>query len=497
MTIGFDPAALAATLKPSTGAVIAGRTVPAADGSTFPTYNPATGTELARVAQGSGEDVKRAVAAARAAFDTGPWPRMSPAARRGLLKRFALMVDANAEELAVLESLEGGKPIADTATIDVPETVECLMWHAELADKVYDQASPSGPGVVSTIVREPIGVVGAVLPWNFPLMMAAWKIGPALAAGNTMVLKPAEQTSLTTIRLAELATEAGLPDGVLNVVPGFGETAGMALGLDHGVDCVAFTGSTEVGRQFLRYSADSNLKRVLLECGGKNPMLVLADADDLDGVAAAACESIFWNAGQNCSSNSRLLLHASIAEEVLSRINEAMHEWVLGDPLDPETKVGAIIEPAHLDKVLGCIDQARADGGQVRTGGRRTREDSGGWFVEPTIIDGVTPDMAISREEVFGPVLAVTRFDHADEGLAMANDTDYGLHASVFTNDLRSAHLAARRLRAGTVSVNCYSEGDATTPFGGYGLSGFGGRDNGVQAHEQYTETKTIWIDLT
>lgn len=497
MTFNFDPVALAASVTPSTRLVIGGRSVDSASGATFTTVNPATGQELAQISEGTAEDMDRAVAAARDAFDNGPWGRMSPADRRGLLKRFALLVEAHADELALLESLEAGKPIFDTSTIDLPETVACLMWHAELADKVYDQASPSGPGVVSTIVREPIGVVGAVLPWNFPLMMAAWKIGPALAAGNTMVLKPAEQTSLSTIRIGELATEAGLPDGVLNVVPGFGETAGRSLGLHNGVDCVGFTGSTEVGRMFLRYSADSNLKRVLLECGGKNPMVVMSDAEDLDKVAAAACESIFWNAGQNCSSNSRLLLHQSIAEEVLARIDEAMHEWVVGNPLAPETRVGAIIEPIHMDKILGHIETAKDEGAILRAGGGQTRIDSGGWFVEPTIFTGVTQDMTIAREEVFGPVLSVSTFAHADEGIAMANDTDYGLHASVFTSNVRSAHLAARRLKAGTVSVNTYSEGDMSTPFGGYGLSGFGGRDNGVHAHEQYTETKTIWLDLS
>ena len=395
-----------------------------------------------------------------------------------------------------METLEAGKPIFDSSTIDLPETVACLMWHAELADKVYDLATPSGPGVVSTVVREPIGVVGAVLPWNYPLMMAAWKIGPALAAGNTMVLKPAEQTSMSTIRIAELATEAGLPDGVLNVVPGFGETAGAALGLHPQVDCVGFTGSTEVGRMFLRYSADSNLKRVLLECGGKSPMVVMGDAEDLDKVAANACESIFWNAGQNCSSNSRLLLHESIADETLDRIDEAMHEWVLGDPLDRDPHGGhhrAL--PYGEDPLEHREGQGRGSHGALRR--NQTRTESGGWFVEPTIFTDVTPDMTVARDEVFGPVLSVSTFTHADEGIAVANDTDYGLHASVFTSNVRSAHLASRMLRAGTVSINCYSEGDMTTPFGGYGLSGFGGRDNGVHAHEQYTETKTIWLDLS
>ncbi len=483
-------------VEPSTGLIIGGRSVPAESGATFATLNPATGQELAQVSEGDAADIDRAVAAARAAFADGPWGHTSPAERRSVLKRFALLVEAHADELAMLETLEGGKPIHDTSTIDLPETVNCLLWHAELADKLYDQVAPSGPAAVATVTKEPVGVVGAVLPWNFPLMMAAWKVGPALAAGNTMVLKPAEQTSLSTIRMAELATEAGLPDGVLNVVTGFGETAGQALGLHPDVDCVAFTGSTDVGRHFLRYSADSNLKRVLLECGGKNPMVVMADAENLDAVAAAACESIFWNAGQNCSSNSRLLLADPIADAVLERIDELLHDWVVGDPVDPETRVGALISAEHLAKVTAGIDQAVADGATIRRGGSQARADSGGWFVAPTIIEGVTSEMSLACDELFGPVLAVQRFVNADEGIRLANDTDYGLHASVFTANVRTAHLAARQLRAGTVSINAYSEGDITTPFGGYGLSGFGGRDNGVAAHEQYTETKTTWLDL-
>ncbi len=497
MSIEFDPAALAASVTLPTRAVIGGRSVEAAAGGTFATTNPATGEHLADVAECLADDVDRAVAAARNALTSGPWGQMPPAERKRLMLRFAALIEAHSDELAVLETLESGKPIFDTSTIDLPETVATLRWHAEATDKLYDQLSPSGRGNVGMIVREPIGVVGAVLPWNFPLMMAAWKIGPALAAGNTMVLKPAEQTSMATIRLAELAIEAGIPDGVLNVVPGFGETTGAAIGKHPDVNCVAFTGSTEVGRMFLRYSADSNLKRVLLECGGKNPMVVMADADDLDKVAEHACESIFWNAGQNCSSNSRLIVHRSLVDEVLERIDEALHAWVVGDPLDPETRVGAIIEPGHMEKILSNITIAREEGAVVRTGGTQVRADSGGCYVAPTILEGVTQDMRVAREEVFGPVLAVSVFDHADEAIALANDTEYGLAASIFTSDVRTAHLAGRMINAGTVTVNCYGEGDITTPFGGFGLSGFGGRDNGIAAHEQYTELKTVWIDLS
>jgi len=488
-------AKLAASLQLSSNAVIGGQSVPPASGKTFDTINPATGEVLAAIADCDTIDVDRAVAAARRAFE-GPWSSMRPAERKRLILRFASLVEAHASELATIETLEGGKPITDTSTIDLPETVETLRWHGEAADKVYDQLSPSGPGVVSMIVREPIGVVGAVLPWNFPLMMAAWKLGPILATGNTVVLKPAEQTSITTIRLAELATEAGIPDGVVNVVPGFGERAGAPLGLHPDVDCVTFTGSTETGRRFLRYSADSNLKRVLLECGGKNPFVVMADADNLDSVAEHAATSIYWNGGQNCSSNSRLVVHRSIKDELVDLVVQKSRQWTVGDPLDPGTRIGAVIEPDHFDKITSSIAKAKKQGATLALGGSQVLAETGGLFVEPTVFDDVAADSALAQDEVFGPVLAVQSFAQPEEGIALANNTPYGLAASVFTSDLRTAHLASRRMQAGTVTVNCYGEGDITTPFGGYKLSGFGGRDNGLAAHDQYTETKTIWIEL-
>ena len=490
-----DAAQLAARLRLPTQAMIGGRPTDATNG-TFATINPATGTELAQIAAGGVADIDRAVAAARRAFE-GPWSKLSPADRKLLIQRFATLVEANTTELATLESLEGGKPITDTTEIDVPETVATLRWHAEAADKVNDQLTPSGGGVVSMVVREPIGVVGAVLPWNFPLMMAAWKLGPILATGNTCVLKPAEQTSMTTLRLAELATEAGIPDGVINVVPGDGPSAGEPLGRHPGVDAIAFTGSTDTGRRFLNYAAESNLKRVLLECGGKNPFVVFADADNLDSVADHLVNSIYWNGGQNCSSNSRLIVHRSVKDEVLGLAVEKSKEWVVGDPLDPATRIGAMIEADHLDKVMSNIAGGLDDGANCVLGGNRVRIDSGGYFVEPTIFDAVQPGTRMATEEIFGPVLAVMEFDQPEDAVAMANDTAYGLAASVFTSDLRTAHLASRAIRAGTITVNTYGEGDAATPFGGFGLSGFGGRDKSLHAHDQYTELKTIWIDLS
>ncbi len=483
--------------KFSTNCVIAGRSVPAVSGETFETINPANGEVIANIAKGDAADVDAAVAAARNAFDQGPWPRLSPSERKVIMQRFATLVEANIDELAQMESLEAGKPITDCMEIDLPETVSTLRWHAEAADKIYDQISPTGRGVVSMIVKEPLGVVGVILPWNFPIMMAAWKLGPLLASGNTAVLKPAEQTSLSTIRLAELATEAGVPDGVINVVPGYGETAGQAIGLHPHIDCVGFTGSTETGRLFLKYSADSNLKRILLECGGKNPMIVMEDVDDLDTVADHAANSIFWNMGENCSSNSRLLVHSSIKDELTEKIVERAHDWVIGDPMDNATRVGPMIEESHLNKVLKHIDDAKTQGANLLRGGNRVRADSGGYYIEPTIFDGVTPEMRLFHEEVFGPVLAISTFETPEEAIEMANNSEYGLAASVFTASNKTAHNAARAIQAGTVAVNCYAEGDITTPFGGYKQSGFGGRDKSLAAHDQYCELKTIWIDLS
>ena len=480
-----------------TKAIIAGRSMDAVSGKTFETLNPANGKILAKIARCEKADADIAVEAARSAFENGPWPKMSPAERKVILQRFATLIEAHTDELAELEAIEAGKPISDCIEIDLPETVGTIRWHAEAADKIYDQLSPSGSGVVSMIVREPIGVVAAILPWNFPLMMAAWKLGPILAEGNTVILKPAEQTSMSTIRLAQLATEAGIPDGVINVVPGFGEEVGKALGEHMGIDCVGFTGSTEIGRMFLRYSADSNLKRVLLECGGKNPLVVMPDAADLDVVADHAANSIFWNMGENCSSNSRVLIHSSLKAEFIELLLERTRDWVIADPLDSACRLGPLIEEEHMKKVLSHIEKAKKEGAKLICGGNRVMTDSGGYFVEPTIFDEVSPKMSIAKEEIFGPVLAILTFETPEEGIAMANDTEYGLTASVFSASNKTAHNAARQIRAGTVSVNCYGEGDISTPFGGFGLSGFGGRDKSLAAHDQYCELKTIWMDMS
>ncbi len=421
---------------------------------------------------------------------------MKPADRKKVLLKFADLIEANADEIAILDTLNAGKPICDTVNIDLPDTVHCLRWHAELIDKLYERTAPTPIENPCMIVREPIGIVGLLVPWNFPVQMAAWKVGPVLAAGNSLVLKPARQTSLSAIRLASLAAEAGVPDGVFNVVPGAGTTVGQAICRHMDVDMVAFTGSTEVGRELLQYSAASNLKRVVLELGGKSPQVVCADAPDLDVVATNAVNAAFWNMGENCSSGSRLIVHRSIKEALLEKIIAIVKPWKAGDPLDPEVRMGPMIEQSHMEKVLGYIDAGQKEKARLVLGGHRILEETGGWFVEATIFDEVHNQMKIAREEIFGPVLSVIPFDNEDEAIAIANDTNYGLAASLYSRDLSKAHRMARALRAGTVSVNCYSEGDVTTPFGGFKESGFFGRDKSIYAHEQYTELKTIWMQL-
>jgi gamma-glutamyl-gamma-aminobutyraldehyde dehydrogenase len=480
-----------------TKAFIDGQFREAASGETFVTENPATGRPLADVAAGDAADIDAAVRAARRAFDDGRWSQRAPAERKQILLRFADLLEANLEELALLDSLEAGKPITDCREVDIPETVKTYRWFAEAIDKIFDAVAPTGPEALGLILREPIGVVGAVVPWNFPILMAAWKAAPALAAGNSMIVKPAELTSLSTIRMAELAVEAGLPEGVLNVVPGLGETAGQALGRHMDVDMVTFTGSTEVGRYFLKYSSESNLKRVTLEMGGKSPQVVLADPPDLGKVADQVLLAGLMNMGENCSCGSRLLVHRSVRDALVERLVQGLEGWPVGDPQEPATKLGPMIEKPHLEKVLGYIAAGRAEGARVVTGGERTLTETGGYFIAPTIFDDVNNTMKIAREEIFGPVISLIPFDDEAEAIALANATNYGLAASVYTTNLDRAIRVSRAIKAGTVGVNAYSEGDITTPFGGYRESGFGGRDKGLEAFEQYTEKKTIWFALS
>jgi len=381
MSTDFHQAAKALSFE--TRAFIDGKYVAAASGKTFATVNPATGCELAQVAACAAEDVERATAAARRVFEAGSWSRMAPRERKKILLKFADLIEANLEQLALLETLDCGKPINDSREVDLPDTIETLRWHAEAIDKIYEQMSPAPHNVVSMLVREPIGVVAGVIPWNFPLFMAAWKMAPALAGGNSLILKPAELTSLSLLRLAELAAAAGIPDGVFNVVPGLGEEAGQAIGLHPGIDCVSFTGSGEVGRYFLEYSAKSNMKRIVLECGGKSPAIVMADVKDLAPVVENIATGILFCQGENCSAGSRLLVHRSLADRLLEQLKPVFVKWKVGDPLQADTRIGALIEQAHLQKVLGLIERGKAEGGQVTFGGKQALVESGGWFVEP------------------------------------------------------------------------------------------------------------------
>jgi 4-(gamma-glutamylamino)butanal dehydrogenase len=480
--------AIAANLDLPCNAFIDGKFQPAKSKKTFASINPATGKAIAKIAACGQKDVDLAVQKAREAFDDGRWSRLHPGDRKRVLIRLVKLMQRNRHELAVMESIDSGKPVRDCAGIDLQETMHCLLWHAEAADKIYDQAAPVGDAAMAMVVREPVGVVGCVLPWNFPMLMMAWKIGPALAAGNCVVLKPAEQTSLTALRIAELACEAGLPRGVLNVVPGLGPDVGEPLGRHMGVDMLSFTGSTETGRRFLHYSAESNLKKIVLECGGKNPAIVLDDAEDLDLVAGHIANGAFWNMGENCSASSRLIVHEAVKDELMKHIIARTRDWKTGDPLNPAHHLGALVDKEHFKKVSSYLKR-----GKALVGGKTAQ----GCYVLPTIFDGVKPADKLAQEEIFGPVLAVITVRSTDEAIAVANQTDYGLAASLFSANGKQALRAAREIRAGTVTVNCYGEGDITTPFGGYKQSGFGGRDNSLHAHDQYTELKTIWIDLS
>jgi acyl-CoA reductase-like NAD-dependent aldehyde dehydrogenase len=486
----------AIAIQPRTQAFIGGRYVDSASGATFTRVNPANGEVLAHVAACDARDVDLAVVAARGAFESGAWSRQSPKARKKVLQRFAELIHHNIEELALLETLDTGKPIRDSLSVDIPATVNCIQWFAEAVDKIYDEIAPTDPRALALITREPLGVVGAIVPWNFPLIMAAWKIGPILAAGNSLVLKPSEKSPLSAIRLGELASEAGIPDGVFNVLPGLGMPAGKALALHMDVDGIAFTGSTATGRSIMQYAGQSNLKRVSLECGGKSPNIVLADCPDLDRAATAAAFAIFFNQGEMCSAGSRLLVHEDIKDVFLEKVQLVARGLWPGDPLDPETKLGAIVDEGQMNRVLSYIDAGKRDGASLRLGGNRVRESSGGFYVEPTVFDGVSPRMKIAREEIFGPVLATLTFKSVDEAIKIANDVVYGLAAAVWTSNVTTAHRVARALRAGVVYVNCYDADDITVPFGGFKQSGIG-RDKSLHAFEKYTELKTTWIDLS
>ncbi|MBM3615632.1 MAG: aldehyde dehydrogenase [Alphaproteobacteria bacterium] len=483
---------LASSLKLPNAAMIGGQWFQAPGGATLATHDPFDGKLLSQLPLCGGAEVDLAVDAARQSFEAGVWSGLHPGERKAVLCRLADLILANVEELAMIEALDAGKPVADCLAIDVPETAKAIRWHAEAQDKLYDQIAPSAPNALGLIVREPVGVVGAVLPWNFPLLMLAWKIGPALATGNSVVVKPSEMTSLSTLRVAELALEAGVPPGVFNVITGTGAGAGEALARHMDVDAITFTGSTAIGRRILECSAQSNLKEVCLEMGGKSAAVVLSDADQIDRIAAIQANAIFWNMGENCTANSRIIVHKDRYDDLVTALAAQTADWQLGDQMDAGTRLGPLVSATHHAKVSGLVSRGRAEGARVVTGG----EGAGGLLFKPTVFADVTPDMEIFQQEIFGPVVGITRADSDDHAIALANATQYGLAATLYTRDIGRAHRAARKLRAGTVGVNAYSEGEVSTPFGGFKASGFGGRDKGIHAHEQYTELKTIWIDL-
>jgi len=485
----------AQALKIEGRAYIQGEYTAAASGATFECISPVDGRLLGQVASCDGADADRAVAAARAAFEAGVWSRLAPVKRKQIMIRFAELIDAHGEELALLETLDMGKPIGDSLGIDVPAASRAIRWSGEAIDKIYDEVAATPHDELGLVTREPVGVVAAIVPWNFPLLMSCWKLGPALATGNSVILKPSEKSPLTAIRLAQLASEAGIPAGVFNVLPGYGHTVGKALALHMDVDTLVFTGSTRVAKQLMVYAGESNMKRVWLEAGGKSPNIVFADAPDLKAAAAAAASAIAFNQGEVCTAGSRLLVEKSIKDEFLPLVVEALKAWKPGHPLDPATNVGALVDSQQLNTVLGYIEAGHADGARLLLGGKRTLEETGGVYVEPTLFDGVTNAMRIAREEIFGPVLSVIEFETEEEAIRIANDTIYGLAAAVWTRDLSRAHRTARALRAGSVWVNQYDGGDMTAPFGGFKQSG-NGRDKSLHAFDKYTEIKATWIKL-
>ncbi|WP_418612162.1 aldehyde dehydrogenase PuuC [Klebsiella pasteurii] len=463
----------------------------AADNSVFTTVDPAAQQTLAEVARGKKADVDRAVQAARGVFDRGDWSQASPAQRKAVLHKFADLMDAHREELALLETLDTGKPIRHSLRDDIPGAARAIRWYAEAIDKVYGEVAPTSGNELAMIVREPIGVIAAVVPWNFPLLLACWKLGPALASGNSVVLKPSEKSPLTALRLAGLAKQAGLPDGVFNVVSGFGHEAGQALALHPDVEVITFTGSTRTGKQLLKDAGNSNMKRVWLEAGGKSANIVFADCPDLQKAVNATAGGIFYNQGQVCIAGTRLLLEESIADRFLDLLKEQAKGWQPGNPLDPNTTMGMLIDNTHADSVHSFIRAGEAHSTLLLDG----RKNPWPAAVGPTIFVDVDPASPLSQEEIFGPVLVVTRFHTEEQALALANDSRYGLGAAVWTRDLSRAHRVSRRLKAGSVFVNNYNDGDMTVPFGGYKQSG-NGRDKSLHALEKFTELKTIWIAL-
>ena len=485
----------AAVLRIDGRALVNGERVDAAAGARFDCLSPVDGRKLAEVARCAAADVDAAVAGARAAFEDRRWAGKAPAERKRVLSRLADLMLEHRDELALLETLDMGKPIRYSRSVDVQLAQNCIRWYGEAIDKLYDQVAPTPEDSLALVTREPVGVVAAIIPWNYPMLMAAWKIGPALAAGNSLVLKPSEKAPLSSLRLAELALEAGVPPGVFNVLPGYGDEAGRALGLHMDVDCIAFTGSTRTGKQIVQMAGQSNLKRAWTELGGKSANIVCADCPDLDAAVSAAIGAIYFNQGESCNAPSRLFVEASIKDAFLDKALAMLPRFAPGDPLIEDTVMGAIVDATQMKTVLGYIASGKEEGARLLAGGAQARVDTGGLYVEPTLFDGVDAGMRIAREEIFGPVLSVLSFTDLDEAVRQANATPYGLAAAVWTADMSRAIRTARALRAGTVHVNQYDNDDITVPFGGYKQSG-NGRDKSLHAFDKYTELKTTWIQV-
>ena len=495
MAATTDFRALTGTLNYRNQAFINGKYVPAASGKTFDCVSPIDGKVLTQVASCDAEDVNRAVTAARAVFEKGTWSAIHPAKRKKTLLRFAELMQKHKDELALLETLDMGKPISAALGGDIPGAIQCIQWYAEAADKQYDEIAPYRPDSISLITREPIGVVACVVPWNYPLLMTSWKLGPALATGNSVIVKPAEQSPLTAMRIAELAAEAGVPDGVFSVLPGFGETAGQALGRHMDVDMIAFTGSTQVGKYFLRYAGESNMKHVSLETGGKSPNIVFADTADLAYAAKASADGIFYNAGQSCNAPTRILVQEQVKDQFIELVSKGAKNWAPGDPLDAGTAMGAVVDKDQMQRVLGYIDAGTSEGAKIATGGARARSETGGYYIEPTVFEAVNNKMKIAQEEIFGPVVVAIGFKDEADAIRIANDSIYGLQANIWTRDVSRVHKMARALKAGTIVVNNVWGSDITNPFGGYKQSGIG-RDKSLYAMDKYQQVKNTYIQL-
>lgn len=490
-----DWEARACALRFSSHAVIDGKPY-VGNGEVLDIINPATGKLLTKVASCSENDIDIAVRSARRVFKEGSWADMPRRERKKCMLKLAQLIEDNLHDIALLETLNMGKPISDCLLFDIPESAYTYAWYGELIDKQYDEIAPTDNNALATITRHPLGVVAAVVPWNYPLMMASWKVAPALAAGNSVILKPADASPLTAIRLGELALEAGIPPGVLNIVPGTGPVAGQALGLHPGVDCLAFTGSTGTGKRFMQYSGQSNLKQVWLECGGKSPHIIFDDCPDLDRAALAAAIGIFNNQGEVCIAGSRLYVQRGIYDQFMEKLTACAMQMQPGNPLDPNSAMGAMVNEMHMQRVMEFIESGKEQGATLRMGGKRVHSDTGGYYIEPTIFEVGSQNLRIVEEEIFGPVLAVTAFDTEAEAIAYANDHDYGLGSGLWTANLSRAHRVSRQLEAGLVWVNCYFDSNVSVPFGGVKQSGFG-RDKSIHAIDKYTSLKSTWFSLS